>query len=144
MKQHLHARLSPSLAVSVLALFVALGGSGYAATSRSQSITPLHYTNATLINGWNYGGFATFHAGYAKDPNGVVHLRGSLVNGASNNAAFILPVADRPSANLYFTIYTFNGLSQGSVKVETNGFVTPFGAKVSNYSSLDGLTFSTK
>lgn len=140
MKKHLSG-LSPALVISALALFIVLGGSSFAATSTKT--TRLHYTRASLMNNWTYGGYSTLRPGYAKDSNGVVHLRGSVANGTAKDDAFILPPADRPSSYLYFTIYTYSG-TQGSLEINPDGGVEAFGDGAVSFSSLDGITFSAK
>jgi hypothetical protein len=143
MKKHLPARLSPALVISVLALFVALGGSSYAATSGKATTHSLRYTKASLLNAWAWGGFGTNAAGYAKDPSRVVHFRGSVGGGAADTVAFTLPAADRPSHTLYFTMYTEGGTT-GTVQVANDGSVLIDGANAHGFASLDGITFSAK
>ncbi len=47
-------------------------------------------------------------AGYAKDSNGIVHLRGGISDGTADTPAFRLPPGYRPSHVLYLPIYTYN------------------------------------
>ena len=43
--------------------------------SRSASTRTLPaWDSLTLTGGWTYGGAGSYHAGYYKDPEGVVHL----------------------------------------------------------------------
>jgi len=98
------------------------------------------YTAPTLLNSWaNFGsGYNT--AGYAKDPGGVVRLRG-LISGGTATAGtvlFTLPVGYRPAARELFVVLSNNAI--GRVDIETNGNVTiQIGSNV--YLQLDGLTF---
>ncbi len=135
-----HVRLpSPALIVACLALFAALGGGAYAATSSSSS--SIHWKNAALKNGWTPYASGYAPAGYAKDSSGVVHLRGGIKGGTSGSIAFTLPKADRPHHALYLPIYTLDG-SEGSLYISKGGHVEPFGSEVSGYTSLDGVSFA--
>jgi hypothetical protein len=115
----------------------ALGGqpaSGYAPAR------PLVYTNAALAGGWTQG--ANGHApGFAIDPFGVVHLRGTLASGTEGTPAFDLPARMRPSAVVELPIYTL-GETEGLLFIGTDGSVVPWGTNASAYTSLEGLTFS--
>jgi hypothetical protein len=127
---------SPALIVSCLALFAALGGGAYAGTRLSTN--SLHWHNATTVNGWTLYGSGYAPAGYAKDANGVVHLRGGISNGTGY--AFKLPKGYRPKHHLYLPIYTVSG-TVGSVIINPNGRVDPFGSYAGIYTSLDGISF---
>ena len=128
---------SPALIISCVALFSALGGGAYAATSLSSSSPTWH--NGTYLNGWSTYGSSYAHAGYAKDSNGVVHLRGG-VGGGSAEEVFQLPVGYRPTHYVYTTIYTEGG-TQGSLEITPTGAVEPFGGSSTSYSGLDGVSF---
>lgn len=128
---------APALIISCVALFSALGGGAYAASSLSNSTLQWH--NApSLVNGWSRYGNTYAPAGYAKDSSGIVHLRGGISGGSG--FAFTLPPGDRPSHYIYTTIYTVSG-SQGSLEIFPNGHVYPFGTGASGYSGLDGVSF---
>jgi hypothetical protein len=129
---------SPALIISCVALFSALGGGAYAATSLSSSSPTWH--NATYLHGWTTYGGTYAPAGYAKDSNGVVHLRGG-VSGGSAEEVFQLPVGYRPTHYIYTTIYTVSG-SQGSVEITPTGDVLAFGTGATGYSGLDGVSFA--
>ncbi len=143
MRRFIPGRVSPSLLVALAALFIVLGGTSYAATTAPSKPQPLKYTKATLINNWTWGGYETFQPAYGKDSMGVVHLRGSVANGTAQTAAFTLPVADRPTRYLYFPSYTLQS-TEGSVEVAPDGSVYAIGTSATKFSSLDGVTFSTK
>lgn len=85
------------------------------------------------------GGVAT--AAYWKDPWGIVHLRGTIKNGAIGGPAFTLPVGYRQSAGLL--IYpAMSNAAIGRLDINTNGDVIPsIGSNV--YFCLDGITFKT-
>lgn len=128
---------SPALMIACVALFAALGGSTYAATTSGDSI---HFTNAKLEGGWTIAGFNPGKPGYAKDSLGVVHLRGAVANGTGGSVAFVLPKGLRPAYHLYLPIYTA-GYTEGSLDIEPGGDVAPFGTESSSYSSLNGVSF---
>jgi hypothetical protein len=127
---------SPALILSCLALFAALGGSTYAATHASAGTT-LHFTNAMLENGWHRPNPIYARAGYAKDPSGVVHLRGALSGGGPNTAGFVLPSGLRPSHRLYIPAVTTGGSSE--IVVYATGKVLLVGTA---FTSLDGISFA--
>ncbi len=96
----------------------------------------------TLSNGWiNYGiGFAD--AGFYKDREGIVRLRGLIKNGAiaTNTLLFTLPVAYRPtSGRLIFTVD--NTGTVGRIDVLANGELRLITAINSTYLNLTGIAF---
>ena len=131
---------SPALIVSCVALFSALGGGAYAATSITHTVTPVHWLNAATVNSWTLYASGYAPAGYAKDNNNVVHLRGGISGGSSGSTAFTLPVGYRPNHYLFLPIYTVSG-SVGSVEITPAGAVEPFGSSASSYTGLDGISF---
>ena len=128
---------SPALIVACVALFAALGGGSYAATTLANS--GVHWTSASLQNGWQKGCCDPGTPGYAKDSAGVVHLRGAIADGTSN-FAFTLPKALRPAHDLYITDYTFEGTT-GYLIIYKDGEVWPEGTYATDYSSLNGISF---
>jgi hypothetical protein len=133
-----------AFAVSVAALILSLGGTGYALTSPSSAATAKPaWHNLTLINGWHNGGFGSYAAAFYKDPNGIVHLRGSAAGGSG--AVFTLPRGDRPSHTLWLSIYAFDG-SSGGLEITHSGRAFPFDntgtdIDVKDYTSFDGVSF---
>jgi hypothetical protein len=140
--------------ISVIALFIALGGNGSALTqangsqlaNRSASATTAlpAWHNLTLTGGWTYGGYNSYHAAYYKDSQGIVHLRGSATGGSTSQAVFRLPPRNRPSHTLWLPVYAYGG-SAGGLEIDSNGkaflFDTNGGANVKGYSGLDGVSF---
>jgi hypothetical protein len=122
--------------LSCLALFAALGGSTYAATRTIASGT-LHFTNATLENGWHRLSPIYARPGYAKDASGIVHLRGALGGGGSDTAGFVLPSGLRPSHRLYIPAVTQPGAPE--VVIYPKGNVLLVGT---SFTSLDGISFA--
>jgi hypothetical protein len=141
--------------LSALALFIALGGTGYAVTQAdsarptsqttlpSRAALPAWHT-LTLRNGWTYGGWDSYRAAYYKDSQGIVHLRGSAANGSTADPAFRLPPGARPAHTLWLQVYAVNGTA-GGLEIRPDGFAYLFdhfeGADVKGYSSLDGISF---
>jgi len=145
MKKILAKALSPSFAVSVLALAVALGGgAGYAlAGARAPQVTVRCFNLAHFKNGWHGSTLANFHKPeVCKDSLGYVHLHGLLVGGASFSAAFTLPAGDRPKfSHAYAVAAGLGGPILEDVKVfASTGVVFLDGADTDGV-SLDGVTF---
>ena len=139
-----------SFAVSLVALILALGGTGYALTvghsgaTAAQAPSASHpWHNLTLTNGWRYGGASSFHAAYYKDAQGVVHLRGSA-DGGTQGAVFTLPPGDRPSHSIRLPILAVGG-SAGAMTIVSTGQAYLYDANgnrnVVNYASFDGISF---
>ena len=107
----------------------------------------LVYTAPSLLNSWaNFVGWAA--AGYAKDAQGVVRLKGLVKDGitAVGTPIFKLPVGYRPSENRVFSVATFDGVSliHARIDVGSNGDVET-GVQDNNvrntWLSLDGISF---
>ena len=99
------------------------------------------WTGAPLTQGWvNYGGGYN-GAGFFRDRQGIVHLRG-LVRGGStgyNATIFVLPGGYRPAARELIAVCTSEN-TIGRVDIMTDGRVVP--SRVSNaWVSLDNITF---
>jgi hypothetical protein len=125
---------APVLILSCAALFAALGGSTYAATSSGRG---LRFQKLQLINGWS-GCCQGGTPGYAEDSSRVVHLRGALHNGSGN--AFVLPKGARPAHHMYIMIYTSLG-QVGYLYFTPSGDVAPAGDYAGGYTSLNGVSF---
>jgi hypothetical protein len=146
-------RWGPSAFVlAAIALFISLGGTGYALTQTNgpqpagqtaRTALPAWH-NLSLRGTWTYGGFDSYHAGYYKDAQHVVHLRGSAKNGSTAAPAFRLPAGARPAHTLWLTTYAFGG-SAGGLEIQPSGMASFFdsvgGGNASGYSSLDGVSF---
>jgi hypothetical protein len=138
-----HSRLrlpSPALILACLALFAALGGGAYAASSIGTK--GIHFTTVKLKSPWQAGS-KTNHQdappGYAKDSLGVVHLRGDIF-GSNDTTAFVLPKGARPSHLVYAPITT-QSAAAGAVLIQPDGKVIPYGGNVNAFGSLDGVSF---
>jgi len=136
--------LSPSFAVSVLALAVALGGgAAWAAGGGPARVTLQCVTVTTLDNGWkNVAKGAGFHkVEFCKDSLGYVHLDGVLTGGTAFSTAFVLPKADRPKFNHAFAVAAgTSGPVSEDVDVFTNGDVFVNGS-ATDAVAFDGVTF---
>jgi hypothetical protein len=99
-------------------------------------------------NSWsnNGGGFST--TAFYKDSQGVVHLKGTLVNSLDATIAFTLPPGYRPSQGLSLPIGSVEPPASGggTMTIRANGEVlpdcTPGGSTVC-HPGIDGLTFRT-
>ncbi|RYU92752.1 Kelch repeat-containing protein [Emticicia agri] len=96
----------------------------------------------TLLNGWvNYNTPTYVPAGYYKDVEARVHLRGSIKFGTSTSGTvlFTLPVGYRPSEVMMFAVTT-TSLALGRVDIFPNGDVKVINGS-SNHLCLDGISF---
>ena len=138
-----------SFAVSLLALTLSLGGTGYALTVASQppashearaALPKWH--NLTLLGFWHYGGSDSYHASFYKGSGGVVHLRGSAAGGTE--LVFRLPKGDRPSHTIWLPVFAHQA-SLGALSIIPNGeaflFDNSNGANVHAFASFDGVSF---
>lgn len=91
----------------------------------------------TFENGWlNYGaGYAP--AGYFKDSQGIVHLRG-LVEGGTGDI-FSLPAGYRPAYRAIFIVMA-DPNDRGRIDIAPDGDVS-FSVGSNNWVSLEGITF---
>ena len=95
----------------------------------------------TLLNGVsNYGG-SYERAGYYKDAQGFVHLRGFLTGSGDGKHLFTLPSGYRPSRERSFATYSNSSSGSSRVQVYPDGRVL---AVISgNWLFLDGILFDT-
>lgn len=147
MKRILSRALTPSFAVSALALSVALGGGAAWATARAAAPQATTVRCVTLPasafrNGWTSVAASGFHkVEVCKDALGYVHLDGLAIPGTSNATAFVLPKADRPKFNHAFAVAAGTSSPQiQDVDVFKNGDVFMFGSAPGAV-TLDGVTY---
>ncbi len=152
------AAQSPSLVISVAALFFSLGGGvSYAALASRHggSGTPAHLTstpgvehasaqrvgwaNLGLINKWTGNTDGDGTPGFGVNGTGIVYLRGALSSGTDNWFA-TLPAGNRPAHILFVPIYT-NSSTEGSLEIDPDGDMYLTGSQSRNYSSLAGISF---
>lgn len=130
-----------SLAVRVgsATSYAVLGGIRWPSTS----LDPL-FIAPTLQNGWvNYPantGTNFSPAGYFKDSNGIVHLRGLVRFGTAGAAIFTLPAGYRPGGRSMFPCDSAAPANYGGIEVSTAGVVTNRSG-LNAYVSLAGIQF---
>lgn len=136
-----------ALAVAGLALFMSMGGTGYAigAASHTPAAPSAPVWHAIDLTGnWQDGGFNTATPAWWLDSNHVLHLRGDVINGSIHAPVFTLPVGARPGKTIFLPVFSDNG-TDGGMTVNPNGKVflrdNSNGAVVSNWSSFDGVSF---
>jgi len=96
------------------------------------------WQNVSFQNAWqNYGGYNP--AGYFKDSQGIVHLRGLVKGGGDNKAIFRLPAGYIPQYRELRVVCTNPNVS-GRVDILTNGDVWAHTVD-SAWVSLDGISF---
>jgi hypothetical protein len=131
---------------------LALGGLGTVALALSlQAITSpaaraSDIMNLPLINGWTNAPFGTSDAGFTTI-SGIVTLKGAIATAGTNPVPFVLPLAVRPTTNVFVPVDLCNATNgrlaiapSGSVVVEQeNG--TPF-SNAQCFTSLEGASFS--
>jgi hypothetical protein len=117
----------------------------HATTADKASTVPaLVFHPLALINDWdNYNGTDRTPS-YAIDAQGVVHFRGAIENGTSNNA-FTLPAAITPSSEIYLTADELFATT-GRLDIDTDGNVyveddPDYGGSSTGFTSLDGITY---
>lgn len=137
-----------ALAVAGLALFMSMGGTGYAIGAASHKPTapaagPIWHP-LTLSGNWTYAQFNTTMPAYYVDAQHVVHLIGDVHDGSTKAPVFTLPKGARPQHVLWLPIYASLGNSGGltinptgkAYLVDNSG-----GANVTNWASFDGISF---
>lgn len=132
---------SPALIVACLALFAALGGTTYAATSAGT--TTLQFTKVTNFkNTWRPAPAKVYaRPGYARSA-GVVHLRGVIYDGTSDTTAFVLPKQMRPNHYMQLVVATFDNLPPSTLVIQNDGEVIPTGSSPGTGIWLDGISFA--
>src|SRR5215467_14532854 len=106
MKRIFGRTFTPSFAISVLALAVALGGGAAWAAGAAPRVAVSCANVTTFENGWkNLPKVDGFHkVEICKDSLGYVHLDGVLTAGTAFTAAFKLPRVDRPKFNHAYAV----------------------------------------
>lgn len=79
----------------------------------------------TLLNGWLNFGSPNANAGYYKDAQGFVILRGLIKDGTMSSAAFNLPAGYRPASTIRFAAASQSLTQPATVVVDASGNVTP-------------------
>jgi hypothetical protein len=128
------------------------GNSGYVTLSGlSFHVEPATFEPAALAGTWIAYGGTHAPAGYYKDCDGRVHLRGLIAESAGEpkpGLIFTLPVGYRPSGHLMFPVATRAGSSSGPaagrVDVHSDGRVVRVsgGTFEPDWTSLTGISFA--
>ena len=151
------AAQSPAIVISILAVALSFGGGAYASThvsagssaadSHSVATAGVSWTSLTLVNGW-VSENAAFASGNPKvaQQNGIVYLSGSLAQPSGTNDQFAtLPSADRPTHNMWITVYTVDG-SSGTLfighdgRMDASSATSPGSVSMRPYSRFAPLT----
>ncbi len=99
------------------------------------------WTGVTFSHGWRNYDNTYNHAGFFRDRQGVVHLRGLVKSGqvGGDKAIFVLPNGYRPNRRHLFAVCTHPD-KIGRVDILPDGRVIAYNVS-SGWVSLDGLTF---
>ena len=136
-------RLRRAATGAVCAAAVALPLIGAASAQAATTAIPT-YTTLNLVNGWtSYGsGLAT---PAVANISGIVHLKGGMKTSGTNAVAFTLPVADRPTAEVYVPVDEC-GATNGRLVIAPDGSVSVEAennwSDAQNFTSLDGISFA--
>jgi hypothetical protein len=158
---------SPAMVISLIALFVALGGTSYAAITalptnsvgtkqiKNGAVTAAKLSTSTAgkakvvgsagapayASGWEGVGSGDESASFYKDALGVVHLQGNAETSgpAATGRIFTLPTGYRPAGNLYFEVYGNSGVA-GQIQIKADGSVNEWFVSKS-YVGLSNISF---
>jgi hypothetical protein len=137
-----HLRRAAAGAVCTAAVAMPLLG---AVGAQAATTTTPAYTTLKLVNGWT-----SYGSGLAKPAvaniSGIVHLKGGMKTSGTNDVAFTLPVADRPSAEVYVPVDEC-GATNGRLDIAPSGVVSVEAEgsawnQAQCFVSLDGATFA--
>jgi hypothetical protein len=95
-----------------------------------------------FANSWVNFGSPYNDAGFYKDPQGRVHLKGLIKLGTVGSAAFTLPVGYRPDNSLILS--TISNSSTGRINLTSGGAVIPVSPSNNTWVALDGLSFRSE
>jgi len=107
------------------------------------SFTATEYTQLPLQGGWMPSGFGGGPAAAAL-VDGVVHLKGAIQTGSTEELAFRLPAGMRPPAEVY-VLADLRNAAVGRLVIEPSGevYVQSFQnfSSATSFTSLDGISF---
>jgi len=134
--------------LSLLALAAVVLLAGTVLAQNKVVVVPLGSSSGSFIPvvvfeaGWqNFGGEFP-PAGYYKDRDGFVHLRGVVKLGAVYTIVFTLPPGYRPAYRSTFACVTGSN-TIGRVDVNADGWVVPIDGNM-DFVSLDGISFKAE
>jgi hypothetical protein len=133
-----------ALAVAGLALFMSMGGTGYAIGAASHQPAAPVWHPLTLTGNWEYAQFNTTMPAYYVDAQHVVHLIGDVHAGSTKAPVFTLPKGARPQHVLWLPIYA-SGATSGGLTINPTGKAylldDASGTDVTSWASFDGISF---
>lgn len=102
------------------------------------------WSTASLAGAWNHFGAPYANAGYYKDAEGRVHLRGAVASGAVGSTIFTLPAGSRPPFTIVVPIATWTGAAWtfGAIAITSAGVVA-LNLGGTSIVFLDGISFRT-
>jgi hypothetical protein len=116
-----------------------------------ESVAPrlLEWNAAALVNSWANFASTSMPAGYLRDSDGFVHLRGELNGGASDSDAFVLPVGFRPAYFTHQIVSAYDNAASpfnqtGLVRVASTGGVHIWYAAGADSVNITGVYFDTR
>lgn len=115
-----------------------IGPNVFNCTSRDTAAQVPWVPISTYQNGWVDYGTQWPTAGFYKDTQGIVRLRGAVKSGTVPNIIFSLPVGYRPVGLAYFPVVSNNAF--GFVSITPGGGVS-IQVGTSPYVTLDGIWF---
>jgi hypothetical protein len=97
--------------------------------------------NPAFQNAWTNFGGGRATAGFFKDQQNIVYLKGSITGGSNGTTAFTLPAGYRPAATLLLPVASGSGLIV-TATLDSSGGLSPFcSGGCSGSIGLDGLSF---
>ena len=103
-----------------------------------------YYTWIAPTFGTNWGNFGSSYttAGYYRDGDGIVHLKGLVTGGSYSDTEtlFTLPTGFRPGRRYLFSVISNN--AHGRLDITSDGRVIPYIG--SSWISLDGISFKAE
>lgn len=106
------------------------------------------WTAPTLLNNWANFGAGWQPAGYLKDADGFVHLRGVITNAVGTLAGtnmFVLAAGYRPANTTPLSVLNMNGTGTIRLDVDSAGNVFPNAAVAAGaLYAINGLCFDTR
>jgi hypothetical protein len=120
------------------------GGIGDGGTGTNKKITGNQgfepaFIAPTFTSSWTNLGAGTEAAGYVKDADGFVILRGLITGGTVGNSAFTLPTGYRPANNESFPVNSNSAF--GAVQVTSAGLVNILSPSTNTWVALSGIRF---
>lgn len=100
------------------------------------------WINATLLNSWANYHVDYYNAGYMKDSNGFVHLRGIVKNGTITSGTSILqlPIGYRPSKKCVFSSIAYNS-ALCTLIIFNDGYLNISNVPNNTWLTLENISF---